>query len=167
MNSHRSPCGHMIFVAKRQELSWADTGSEARDRPPDGSPSCQYKSWPAKNFVNCSTKNNVSGKFIAVVYNAVITRLTYAFFWMLIVSLLSYILLFLVSWCVLSVVSLLSYIMSWPLLYPLLTCTHGTHNPLLLKLDKEAIEGICSLVWYISILLCPCQNGYHLYLYAN
>jgi hypothetical protein len=30
--------------------------SETRDRPPDGSPSCQYKSWPAKNFVNCSTK---------------------------------------------------------------------------------------------------------------
>jgi hypothetical protein len=39
-----------------QELSWADTGSEACDRPPDGSPSCQYKSWPAKNFVNRGTK---------------------------------------------------------------------------------------------------------------
>jgi hypothetical protein len=39
-----------------QELSWADTGSEACDRPPDGSPSCQYKSWPAKNFVNRGSK---------------------------------------------------------------------------------------------------------------
>jgi hypothetical protein len=31
-------------------------GSEARDRPPDGSLSSQYKSWPAKNFVNRGTK---------------------------------------------------------------------------------------------------------------
>jgi hypothetical protein len=33
-----------------------DTDSEVRDRPPDGSPSCQYKSWPAKYFVNRNTK---------------------------------------------------------------------------------------------------------------
>jgi hypothetical protein len=39
-----------------QELSWADTGSEVRDQPPDGSPSCQYKSWSTKNFVNRGTK---------------------------------------------------------------------------------------------------------------
>jgi hypothetical protein len=79
--------------------------------------------------------------------------------WVLIVSLLSYILLLLVSWCVVSVVSLLSYIMPWPLLYPLVACTHGTHNPSLLKLDKEAVEGIYSLLCYISLLLCPFQNG--------
>jgi hypothetical protein len=103
--------------------------------------------------------HNVSGNCIAVVYNVVITRLSYALSWVLIVSLLSYILLLLVSWCVVIVVSLLSYIMSWPLLYPLVACTHGTHNPSLLKLDKEAVEKIYSLLWYISILLCPCQNG--------
>jgi hypothetical protein len=34
-----------------------------------------------------------------------------------------------------------------------------THNPSLLKLDKEAVEGIYSLLWYISILSFPCQNG--------
>jgi hypothetical protein len=43
----------MIFVAKSSP-EW--TGSEARDRLPDGSPSCQYKSWLAKNFVNHGTK---------------------------------------------------------------------------------------------------------------
>jgi hypothetical protein len=62
--------GHLVFWIKYeqshvslwphdfcgQELSWADTGSEACDRPPDGSPSCQYKSWSAKNFVNRGTK---------------------------------------------------------------------------------------------------------------
>jgi hypothetical protein len=71
-----------------------------------------------------------------VVYKVVITKLSYALLWVLIVSLLSYILLLLVSWCVVSVVSLLSYIMSWPLLYPHVACTYGTHNPSLLKLDK-------------------------------
>jgi hypothetical protein len=81
-----------------------------------------------------------------------------ALLWVLIVSLLSYKLLLLVSWCVVMVVSLVSYILSWPLLYPLVACTHGTHNPSLLKLDKEAVEGIYSLLWYISILLCLCQN---------
>jgi hypothetical protein len=45
------------------------------------------------------------------------------------------------TYCVVSVV-LLSYIMSCPLLYPLVACTHGIHNPSLLKLDKEAVEGI-------------------------
>jgi hypothetical protein len=30
--------------------------------------------------------------------------------------------------------------------YPLVACTHGTHNPSLLKLDKEALEGIYSLL---------------------
>jgi hypothetical protein len=64
--------GHLVFWIKYeqshislwphdscgQELYWADTGSEARDRPPDGSPSCQYKSWPTKNFVNRITKKN-------------------------------------------------------------------------------------------------------------
>jgi hypothetical protein len=101
---------------------------------------------------------NVSGNCILVVYNVVITRLSYALLWVLIVLLLSYILLLLVSWCVVSVISLLSYIMSW-LLYPLVACTHGTHNPSLLKLDKEVVEGIYSRLWYVSILLCPCQNG--------
>jgi hypothetical protein len=72
----------------------------------------------------------------------VITRLSYALLWVLIVSLLSYILLLLVSWCVVSVVSLLSYIMSWPFLYPLVACTHGTHNLSLLKLDKA--------IWYCN-----------------
>jgi hypothetical protein len=37
-----------------------DTGSEVRDRPPDGSLSCQYKSWPAKNFVNRDTKKTLA-----------------------------------------------------------------------------------------------------------
>jgi hypothetical protein len=37
-----------------------DTGSEARDRPPDSSSSYQYKSWPAKNFVNRGTKKTPS-----------------------------------------------------------------------------------------------------------
>jgi hypothetical protein len=35
-------------------------GSEARERPPDGSPSCQYKSWLAKNFVNRNTKKTLA-----------------------------------------------------------------------------------------------------------
>jgi hypothetical protein len=62
--------GHLVFWIKYeqshvslwpldncgQELSWADTGSEARDRPPDGSPSYQHKSWTAKNFINRGTK---------------------------------------------------------------------------------------------------------------
>jgi hypothetical protein len=62
--------GHLVFRIKYeqshvslwphdfcgQELTWADTGSDARDRPPDGSPSYQYKSWPAKNFVDRGTK---------------------------------------------------------------------------------------------------------------
>jgi hypothetical protein len=56
-----------------------------------------------------------------------------------------------------STVSLLSYIMSWPLLYPPVACTYGRHNLSLLKLDKEPVEGIYFLLWYISILLCPCQ----------
>jgi hypothetical protein len=29
---------------------------------------------------------------------------------------------------------------------PLVACTYGTHNPSLLKLDKEAVEGIYSLL---------------------
>jgi hypothetical protein len=45
---HESFCG--------QELSWADTGSEACDQQPDGSPSWQYKSRPTKNLVNRGTK---------------------------------------------------------------------------------------------------------------
>jgi hypothetical protein len=32
------------------------------------------------------------------------------------------------------------------LLYPLVACRHGTHNPSLLKLDKEAVEVIYSLL---------------------
>jgi hypothetical protein len=30
--------------------------------------------------------------------------------------------------------------------YPLIACTHGTHNPSLLKLEKEAVKGIYSLL---------------------
>jgi hypothetical protein len=51
-----------------------------------------------------------------------------------------------VSGCVMSVVSLLSYIMSWPLLCPHFACTYGTHNLSLLMLDKEPVEGIYSLL---------------------
>jgi hypothetical protein len=36
--------------------------------------------------------------------------------------------------------------MSRPLLYPLVACTYGTYKPSLLKLDKEAVEGIYSLL---------------------
>jgi hypothetical protein len=32
------------------------------------------------------------------------------------------------------------------LLYPPVACTYGTHNPSLLKLDKEVVEGIYSLL---------------------
>jgi hypothetical protein len=55
-----------------------------------------------------------------------------------------------------SVISLLSYIMSRPLLYPLVACTHGTHNPSLLKLDKEAVEGIYMLIKYNINCVCLC-----------
>jgi hypothetical protein len=104
-----------------------------------------------------------------MVYNIVITKLSYALLWVLIVSLLSYILLSLVSWCVVSVVSLLSYIMSWPLLYSLVACTHGTHNPLPLKLDKEVVEGILLSLstWLAPIPLCSLSKIWTVYVYAD
>jgi hypothetical protein len=33
-----------------------------------------------------------------------------------------------------------------PLLYPLVACTYGTHNPSMLMFYKEAVEGIYSLL---------------------
>jgi hypothetical protein len=41
-----------------QELSWEYTGSEACDRPPDGSHLVTINPRPAKNFVNRGTKKN-------------------------------------------------------------------------------------------------------------
>jgi hypothetical protein len=119
----------------------------------------QIDSYALDLLAYCNSNGHILSVGIAVVYKVVITRLSYALLWVLIVSLLSYILLLLVSWCVVSVVSLLSDIMSWPLLYPPAACTYGTHNASLLKLDKEAVGGIYSLLWYISILSCPYKNG--------
>jgi hypothetical protein len=54
MNTHTSPCDHMSFCG--EELSWAYTGSEACDQPPDGFHLVTINPQPAKNLVNRGTK---------------------------------------------------------------------------------------------------------------